>query len=985
MSPENATGADEWLQGMMSDFLDEAGNLLSSLNEDLLTLEDWTASGASTHAPLDPDLMNNMFRSAHSLKGLSAMLGLSNINQLTHRIENVFDASRKGQLRFTAAIVETIFQSLDALTAMIAKLQDDGSDQFDASVVIANIDQILEIGGCARAHTTQADAERALQACEQAVELAIALEAPAPVPVVGSATSATHPEIQGLEQIDDESDIPPKYLAIFIDETDLALDSLAELLLCAERSVQITAAEELLVTAHRIKGSAASLGLHRAAKLAHWMEDSLQTAGERKLALSPPLIDAMLHCVDALRTYNNGLKQSVPDVSQFAAAASELLLAAESAFREPMASTVQAPTGERPKSTMDATKPAWIPPALERSLGELDTGTLVACELFFEPNMPLVGLKANLAFEKAARLGKVLHCDPAADVLEDAEQLETLRLVLLTESSSADISAALNVSGVCSLSVQSLTTATSAERVVAPLAAVLPASVAARSESTEPLIAAAVAETSVAAGHDVRQTENKAKTDENGKPGETLRVDIDRLDQLMNLAGQLVISKARFSQIGYAMRESLPAKQLTQVWSETASFMKQLASDDTHGGRGGTHSLVQAHARRLQADIEKITAEFERVTKLHARVGDLFEAVHQLDRVAASIQKSVMDTRMVPVGPLFNRFKRVVRDITRLNSKDIRLLIRGESTELDKRMIDELGDPLIHMVRNSADHGIESPESRLAAGKPAQGTITLDAFHRGNSIVIQVLDDGKGLDRDRILAKAMERGLVDADAAERLTTHQIYQLIWEPGFSTAEKVTEISGRGMGMDIVRSKIEGLSGTVEVESNPGQGTTFTIKLPLTLAIMPSLLAEVDGDVIALPIESIAEIISLKDDSLSTVHGLRTATIRGRVISVVKLNELLSWNYPASQQGASRETGDHTIVIMRYENREIGLFVNAVLGEEDVVIKSLADNYRNVEGVAGASILGNGRVSLILDIGALVNLASRPMHKTAAHCTI
>ena len=185
-------------------------------------------------------------------------------------------------------------------------------------------------------------------------------------------------------------------------------------------------------------------------------------------------------------------------------------------------------------------------------------------------------------------------------------------------------------------------------------------------------------------------------------------------------------------------------------------------------------------------------------------------------------------------------------------------MINGEKTELDKRMIDELGDPLIHMVRNSADHGIESPEVRDAAGKPAQGTVTLDAFHRGNSIVIQVPDDGKGLDADRILAKAIEKGLVTEADAERMTPQQIYQLIWEPGLSTAEKVTEVSGRGMGMDIVKSKIEELNGTVELDSEPGQGTTFTIKLPLTLAILPSLMVEIDGDVFAMPVESVVEIV-------------------------------------------------------------------------------------------------------------------------------
>jgi two-component system chemotaxis sensor kinase CheA len=339
---------------------------------------------------------------------------------------------------------------------------------------------------------------------------------------------------------------------------------------------------------------------------------------------------------------------------------------------------------------------------------------------------------------------------------------------------------------------------------------------------------------------------------------------------------------------------------------------------------------------------------------------------------------------MVPIGPLFGRFRRVIRDMSRANGKDVRLVIRGEKTELDKRMIDELGDPLIHMVRNSADHGIESPEVREAAGKPREGTITLDAFQRGNSITIQVRDDGRGLDLERIRAKAIEKGIVTPADAEKLTTHQVYQLIWEPGFSTAEKVTEISGRGMGMDIVKSKIEDINGTVELDSVPGEGTTLTIKLPLTLAILPSLMAQIEGDVFAFPVESVVEIVSVRSEDMPSVHGLPSAVVRGRVVSVASLSEIFTWVTPASQSAAdnSEET---TLVIIGCEGREMGLTVDRLLGEEDIVIKSMAENYQNVYGIAGASILGDGRVALILDTGVLIEMASKAIaaKQTLARC--
>ena len=377
-------------------------------------------------------------------------------------------------------------------------------------------------------------------------------------------------------------------------------------------------------------------------------------------------------------------------------------------------------------------------------------------------------------------------------------------------------------------------------------------------------------------------------------------------------------------------------------------------------------------ARRIHNELESVRRDVQSVVQARGSVNNLLEAIHQLDRIADGIQQNIMDTRMVPIGPLFTRFRRVIRDITRTNGKQIELVICGEKTELDKRMIDELGDPLIHMVRNSADHGIESPEVREAAGKPRCGTVKLDAFHRGNSIVIQVIDDGKGLDADRIRRKAVEKGLITEADADKMTRQQIFQLIWEPGLSTAEKVTEVSGRGMGMDIVKSKIEDLHGTVELDSQIGQGTTITIKLPLTLAILPSLMVDISGDAFAMPLEAVVEIVQVGPRDVQTVHGKWTARVRGRVVSLLRLAELFQWHAPGAAAESLQEGA--TLVIIGQEGRELGLVVDRVLGEEDVVIKSMAENYRNVQGIAGASILGDGRVSLILDIGALIEMAAK-----------
>jgi two-component system chemotaxis sensor kinase CheA len=454
----------------------------------------------------------------------------------------------------------------------------------------------------------------------------------------------------------------------------------------------------------------------------------------------------------------------------------------------------------------------------------------------------------------------------------------------------------------------------------------------------------------------------------------------------MNLAGQLVINKARFSQIGEQLKVISGNNHSTRALANAFNSLEKM-SDDRNKGETDQQmrqelEYLRNQAHRVQSELEIVRREVEAMNSVHESVNDLTETIHQLSRVSDGIQQSVMETRMVPIGPLFARFKRVVRDITRANNKSVRLDISGEKTELDKRMIDELGDPLIHMVRNSADHGIELPEVREAAGKPRQGTISLAAFQRGNSIIVQVTDDGKGLNIDAIAKKALEKGIVSSADLAKMTQHQIAQLIWEPGLSTAEKVTDVSGRGMGADIVKSKIEDLNGSLDLVTEEGKGTTITIKLPLTLAILPSLMVDIEGDVLALPIESVSEIVSVQRQSITSLHGKRAAEVRGRVISIVDLDEVFAWNQDHAKQLLNTENdpeaidadAEMTVVVVVEEGREIGLVVNRVIGEEDIVIKSMADNYRNVTGISGASILGDGRVSLILDIVALIDMATK-----------
>jgi len=691
--------------------------------------------------------------------------------------------------------------------------------------------------------------------------------------------------------LEDDREGASQYLSIFIDEAQSTLDELIEALLALETGGGKKEVEQLFIAAHRMKGSAASIGLNRIAKLSHLMEDLLQALREKGCIPTPQITDALLSCTDGLRQSVNALRSGELMNDRFPDLAQELLAARATSDEAGVVLPAPAPTSPPPpeapetKAEAPAVSVAEISDDLRRRLADMilveQRDDVVIGQIVFEANLPLVGLKAQLLCSKLANVGEVRHVNPPVDAMETLEEIATIEFAVVTNKSPEVVRGLLQVAGVASVAVEPL------ER---------------RQMQT-----AAPAE---------------ARAEPGVKPAETLRVDIERLDQLMNLAGQLVIGKARITQISDKLKKAVGEK-------------------DYADARDG--------------------------------VSDLFEAIHLLDRISDGIQQGVMNMRMLPIGPLFSRFHRVIRDLTRANGKEIHLEISGEGTELDKRMIDELGDPMIHIIRNSADHGIESPGVRIAAGKPRYGAISLCAFHRGSNIIIQVSDDGHGLDTDRIRAKAVERGIVSPADAEHMTAREIHQLIWLPGLSTAEKVTEVSGRGVGMDIVRSKIEELNGSIDIDSELGRGTTLTIKLPLTLAILPSLMVDIDGDAFAVPLESVAEIVNVGRDEIHTVQGRPMASVRDRVVPILTLGRVFNWRQEAKRK-TEGESNTASLVIIGEGSQQLGLVVHQVIGEEDVVIKSIADNYRNVAGIAGASILGDGRVSLILDPHALIEMSSR-----------
>ena len=474
---------------------------------------------------------------------------------------------------------------------------------------------------------------------------------------------------------------------------------------------------------------------------------------------------------------------------------------------------------------------------------------------------------------------------------------------------------------------------------------------------------------------------------------ETIRVESDRLDYLMNLAGELVITKARFVAIARGLEELFRGSNARALTSDTRERLESLTrgleglTEIKSGSAAGSLDRWSVHVHQLRDNFRAIQDELDLVREAREQLKSLSETIHSLGRISDGLQKGVLDTRMVPIGPLFERFRRVIRDLSLSSGKEVALQISGEKTELDKRMIDELSDPLIHMVRNSVDHGLELPGEREGVGKSRAGTVSLIASHRGNSVLITVSDDGHGIDCERIRTKIVAKGLMSKTEARDLAERELIAFIWHPGLSTAETITEISGRGVGMDIVKSRIENLSGTVDVRSVAGQGTTFTIRLPLTLAIMSSLLVRIYDEVYAIPLDHIDEIVEVRPSQIYRVQGRPAIEIRKKIVALVALGDVFRWGgkeHPSARNGfqpagnahhlAEESSDKRTVVVVQNGETTIGLLVDQLIGMQEVVLKSLEKNFRTIPGLSGASILGDGRVSLILDLDAVLDLVAR-----------
>ena len=781
-----------------------------------------------------------------------------------------------------------------------------------------------------------------------------------------------------------------EYVQMFVDETSEQLDDLVEVLLVLETKPDSpTHLNESFRLIHSIKGAAAMMGLDSITLLTHHLENHFEHLRSGIKTLDRSMMNLILKCVDFLRNAVDMLREGRP-----LASAPELIEQLSQFAEIPLARSV---------ATADDMDGPFVEPNQPSSDGQQAIDAIAALRgvnvqkriiVYLDRTIELPELKAELIIARLSDLAVIGRTSPDIDELGSLSELRTLQVWLETTKQDVDLRAAVDIVGVDLIEIDDVCD----EPIVEPLNVHAPHSVAVELPSIAPEpLGNTIVQEPLACLEEVSSSEPPQRSspstsnqemvtqapDTSSKVVETLRVDIQRLDRLMNLAGELVVNRARFVQLASQMTDTFKKSGLISQLRDLCELL-----------RAPTTSIALTQEERIRAVDDRYSEIRSTVAALEEQLHtlergrrsfiQLNEAIDQFSRVSDGLQRGVLDTRMVPVGPLFNRFKRTVRDISSELGKKVNFIIRGESTELDKRMIDELGDPLVHLVRNAIDHGLESESVRRSRAKPEEGTLTLEAAHSGNNVLITISDDGGGINTEKVKRRAIERGLVSTTEADMMSDYEIAQFVWAPGFSTAEVVSDISGRGVGMDIVKTRISELNGTIEVDSTLGKGTRFVIRLPLTLAIIRSLLFQLQQGTFAAPIENVREIVSVRDRDIISVHGRDSIEVRGEFIPLVRIEDVFDWHETKYSNATetrieSESNGDtSSVLILTSSAKSMGLVVSALRGCQDIVVKSLDDNFTHIRGVAGASILGDGSVCLLLDVVSCLELARQRLRE-------
>lgn len=689
-------------------------------------------------------------------------------------------------------------------------------------------------------------------------------------------------------------------ISVFLDELDEKIQILNDCFLLLEKdSGDSRVLQEIFRAAHTIKGSSAIMGYNLMSQLTHEMENLFDRLRQGKLRVSGDMIDVLFEALDGLRALRDEIagRGKPVNVEPVIAKLQEYLVS--EAGKEDANATLVTYT--------DATSPSGqtfeLTEVEEEVIREAGVRGFQAywINVVVDSQCQMKFVRAFLVFQTLQKYGEIIKSIPSAEAIQEGEYDNSFQLLFLSQEDTSRIRhLLLTISEVVDVSVEPIMLPEETLRESA-------------SQKLEPV--------GRGAGEAVSRLDASAqfKGEEDGRRQiRTVRIDVQKLDKIMDLVGELVIDRTRLDRFAEVFGSRYDSDDLVEALNEISSHLGQLTND---------------------------------------------------------LQEQIMKARMLPVAHVFNRFPRMVRDLAHKLNKEINFIVEGKETELDRNVIEVISDPLIHLLRNAVDHGIESPEERVAAGKPPTGTIRLKAFHQEGQIVIIIEDDGQGMDAKKIRSMALERGLIDAEAAARVSDHEALDFIFLPGFSTAAKVTDLSGRGVGMDVVRRQIEQINGTVEVSTVPGQGTKFTVKLPLTLAIIRALMVSCNEQVYAFPLANVMETIYVSRAEVRKISGSEVTVVRGQVLPLVSLAEVF---------GEPRiEREKMYMVIVGLGDQRLGVTVERLLGEQEIVIKTLGRYLGQIPCISGATILGDGKVALIIDVRGLIQELTQSVSiEEAAH---
>lgn len=690
-----------------------------------------------------------------------------------------------------------------------------------------------------------------------------------------------------------------QYLEIFIDETSEHLQNLSDCIMVLEKEPDNKdTINEIFRAAHSLKGMAGTMGFKRMQHLTHDMENVFQEVRSDKISVNSRMIDLLFECLDALDKYLENVKETsnegtedneaiIKELNDFIAQASgEAPAPAPEPAKEESQTDSSKGEEEKEKKFLKVELDDAEKKAIKNA--EESGAKVYGFTVYIHQDCLLKAARAFLVFKAVEEFGEIIIYRPSSRDIEDEKfELDFTFFLSSTEELDKIVPGTLAVSEIDAVLAEEVKssdydkkdeTAVSTETVSAP-------------KDKEPAKKAAPA----AANAGKKQAANKPVT------SRTVRVDIEKLDALMNQVSELIIAK-----------NSLVSISAT----EGGNFESQL----------------------------------------------FHEQIEYLERITTSLHESVMKVRMVPIESVVNKFPRMIRDLSRKLNKSMELYMSGEDTELDRTVVDQIGDPLQHLLRNSADHGLENAELRAQRGKPAKGSIYLNAFQEGNNVIIEVSDDGNGIDTDAVRDKAIERGVITPDQADSMSQKEIVNLLFMPSFSMAKKITDISGRGVGLDVVRSNIEALGGDVEVTSKLGEGSKFTVRLPLTLAIIQALMVEIRDEKYAIALGSIQNIEDIPVNEIRFVEAREVIHLRGLVIPIIRLDKILE------MEPLEKEPESLTVVVVKKGDNYAGLVVDNLIGQQEIVIKSLGKFIKANKIISGATILGDGEMALILDVNTL-----------------